>query len=128
MGDVVGARERGGDGFAKTVAVKRLRAELARDERFVERLISEARLLVSLQHSNLVSILDLGRAGDDVFLVLEYVDGPDLGQLLSAGPLPLDLAVQGVQAASDGVALPHDRPEGAVVHADLSPANDLSSK
>jgi len=128
MGEVYRARARGAHGFAKTVAVKRLRPELARDERFVERLVSEAQLLVSLQHSNLVSILDLGRAGDDVFLVLEYVDGPDLGQLLSAGPLPLDLAVQVVQAACDGVAFAHERPEGAVVHADLSPANVLVSR
>jgi len=128
MGEVYRARARGAHGFAKTVAVKRLRPELARDERFVERLVSEAQLLVSLQHSNLVSILDLGRAGDDVFLVLEYVDGPDLGQLLGAGPLPLDLAVQVVQAACDGVAFAHERPEGAVVHADLSPANVLVSR
>jgi serine/threonine-protein kinase len=128
MGEVYRARVKGAHGFAKTVAVKRLRPDLARDEHFVARLISEAQLLVSLQHSNLVSILDLGRAGDDVFLVLEYVDGPDLGQLLKKGPLPPDLAVQVVQAACDGVAFAHERPDGAVVHADLSPANVLVSR
>jgi serine/threonine-protein kinase len=128
MGEVYRGRALGSHGFEKPVAIKRLREELARDQRFVDRLVQEAKLLVTLQHSNLVGVLDLGRRDDDVFIALEYVDGPHLGTLLATGALPLGIVTYIVRSACEGVAYAHQHPRGAVVHADLTPANILISR
>jgi serine/threonine-protein kinase len=127
MGEVYRGTAVGAHGFAKPVAIKRVRRELADSEWFVERLVAEAKLLSALQHSNLVSVLDLGRSEDDVFIALEYVDGPDLGSLLKDGPLPLGLSCFVIRSACEGVAFAHQRPQ-PVIHADLSPSNVLLSR
>jgi serine/threonine protein kinase len=129
MGEVYRGTVVGPHGFAKPVAIKRLRRDLAADRRFVQRLVEEANLLVSLQHSNLVGVLDLGRSDDEVFIALEYVDGPNLGALIKRGPLPLGVATYVIRAACEGVAFAHEqRRGGAVIHADLSPSNVLLSR
>ncbi|MBE7450042.1 MAG: serine/threonine protein kinase [Kofleriaceae bacterium] len=131
MAEVFAGHALGSLGFQKPVAIKRLLPERARDEEFVARLVAEAKLLVGLQHTNLISVLDLVREGEDVFLVMEYVDGPSLRQLLNGhrqrarGPLPLGLATYIVQAACAGLEFAHARKSGAIVHADVSPSNVL---
>ena len=128
MAEVFSGHTIGSHGFQKPVAIKRLLPELANDHVFVERLIGEAKLLVGLQHGNIVSVLDLARDGDDVFLVMEYVDGPSLRQLLKARGargLPLGVATYIVQSAAAGLEFAHARPGGAVIHADISPSNLL---
>jgi serine/threonine-protein kinase len=128
MAEVFAGNALGSHGFQKPVAIKRLLPELANDHVFVERLIGEAKLLVGMQHGNIVSVLDLARDGDDVFLVMEFVDGPSLRQLLKArGPrgLPLGVATYIVQSAAAGLEFAHVRPGGAVIHADISPSNLL---
>jgi serine/threonine-protein kinase len=128
MAEVFAGHAMGSHGFQKPVAIKRLLPELANDDVFVERLIGEAKLLVGMQHGNIVSVLDLARDGDDVFLVMEYVDGPSLRQLLRARGqrgLPLGVATYVVQSAAAGLEFAHVRPGGAVIHADISPSNLL---
>ncbi len=134
MGEVYRGRALGFGGFEKVVAIKRLLPAFATDARYVDRLVREAKMLVALQHSNLVSVLDLGRFGADVFIVLEYVDGPSLyalqGAFADAGQaaMPLGLVSYVVQSACAGIDVAHDQPSGAIVHADLSPANVLLSR
>ena len=128
MAEVFAGHSLGDHGFQKPVAIKRLLPELANDHVFVERLIGEAKLLVGMQHSNVVSVLDLARDGEDVFLVMEFVDGPSLRQLLkSRGTrgLPLGVAAYVVQGAAQGLEFAHSRPGGAIIHADISPSNIL---
>ncbi|MBA2539123.1 MAG: serine/threonine protein kinase, partial [Deltaproteobacteria bacterium] len=128
MAEVFAGHSMGDHGFQKPVAIKRLLPELANDHVFVERLIGEAKLLVGMQHGNVVSVLDLARDGDDVFLVMEFVDGPSLRQLLkSRGQrgLPLGVATYVIQAAAGGLEFAHNRPGGAIIHADVSPSNIL---
>ena len=128
MAEVFAGNAMGFHGFLKPVAIKRLLPELANDHVFVERLIGEAKLLVGMQHGNIVSVLDLAREGDDVFLVMEFVDGPSLRQLMKArGPriLPLGVATYIVQSAAAGLEFAHARPGGAIIHADISPSNLL---
>ncbi len=128
MAEVFAGHSIGSHGFQKPVAIKRLLPDLAHDHVFVERLIGEAKLLVGMQHGNIVSVLDLARDGDDVFLVMEYVDGPSLRQLLKARGargLPLGVATYIVQSAAAGLEFAHARPGGAVIHADISPSNLL---
>lgn len=128
MAEVFAGHSIGDHGFQKPVAIKRLLPELARDHVFVERLIQEAKLLVGMQHGNIVSVLDLARDGDDVFLVMEFVDGPSLRQLLKARGnrgLSLGTATYIVQTAASGLEFAHGRPGGAIIHADISPSNLL---
>jgi len=128
MAEVFAGHAVGDHGFQKPVAIKRLLPELANDEVFVERLIEEAKLLVGMQHGNIVSVLDLAREGDDVFLVMEFVDGPSLRQLIKARGsrgLSLGVATYIVQSAAAGLEFAHARPGGAVIHADISPSNLL---
>ena len=128
MAEVFAGSALGSHGFEKPVAIKRLLPELAHDAVFVERLIGEAKLVVGMQHGNLVSVLDLVRDGDDVFLVMDLVDGPSLRQLLRARHpriLPHGVATYIVQAAAAGLEFAHARPGGAVIHADISPSNLL---
>ena len=128
MAEVFSGHAIGDHGFQKPVAIKRLLPELANDTVFVERLISEAKLLVGMTHGNIVSVIDLAREGDDVFLVMEYVDGPSLRQLLKARGtrgLSLGTATYIVQAAAAGLEFAHARPGGAIIHADISPSNLL---
>ncbi len=128
MAEVFAGYALGDHGFQKPVAIKRLLPELARDAVFVDRLIEEAKLLVGMQHGNIVSVLDLARDGDDVFLVMEYVDGPSLRQLIKAAGdrgLSLGVASYVVQSAAAGLEFAHARPGGAIIHADVSPSNLL---
>jgi len=128
MAEVFAGHAMGDHGFQKPVAIKRLLPELANDTMFVERLISEAKLLVGMQHGNIVSVLDLARDGDDVFLVMEFVDGPSLRQLLKARStrlLPFGVTSYIVQSAAAGLEFAHARPGGAIIHADISPSNLL---
>src|SRR5438477_122998 len=128
MAEVFAGHAVGDHGFQKPVAIKRLLPELANDEVFVERLIEEAKLLVGMQHGKIVSALARARDGDDVFLVMEFVDGPSLRQLLkSRGTrgLTLGTATYIVQAAAAGLEFAHARPGGAIIHADISPSNVL---
>ncbi len=128
MAEVFSGHAVGDHGFLKPVAIKRLLPELANDEVFVERLIEEAKLLVGLQHGNIVSVLDLAREGDDVFLVMELVDGLSLRQLIKArGARGLSFGVTTyiVESAAAGLEVAHARPGGAIIHADVSPSNLL---
>ena len=122
MAEVFAGNSIGAHGFQKPVAIKRLLPELANDEVFVERLIGEAKLLVGMAHGNIVSVLDLARDGDDVIIVMEFVDGPSLRQLMKArGSRGVSLGVTTyvVQAAAAGLEFAHNRPGGAVIHADI---------
>jgi serine/threonine-protein kinase len=124
MAEVFAGRALGSHGFQKPVAIKRLLPELATDDVFVSRLIAEAKLVVGMQHGNLVSVIDLAREDDDVFLVMEYVDGPSLRELLRARPrpLPIGIATHVVMAAAAGIGHAHGR---GIIHADISPSNLL---
>ena len=128
MAEVFAGQSMGSHGFQKPVAIKRLLPELSNDSVFVERLIGEAKLLVGMAHGNVVSVLDLARDGDDVFLVMEFMDGPSVRQLLKARGargLPIGVATYIVQMAATGLEFAHGRPGGAVIHADISPSNIL---
>jgi serine/threonine protein kinase len=126
-------------GFEKPVAIKRILPHLSQDTRFVELLIAEAKVLSLLKHRNIVQIFDVG-LGDDsqYFLVMEFVDGKDLGAIQRAlesrrRRVPFDLALHiGAEICE---ALEHAHvaraPDGrpmALVHRDVSPSNVLLSR
>jgi serine/threonine-protein kinase len=134
MAEVYLARRRAG-GIEKLVVVKRIRAERAADARFLELFVREARLTMGLTHQNIVQIFDFGRASDQVFLVMERVDGRDLGSTLARpGVAPLPAVVAAFVAAECCQALVyayhHRGPAGEplrIVHRDVTPRNVLVS-
>ncbi|MBT8493406.1 MAG: serine/threonine protein kinase, partial [Deltaproteobacteria bacterium] len=135
MAEVFLARRRGPGGVEKQLVVKRIAREKSRDPRFAEMFVTEARLSMSLAHRNIVPVFDFGRAGDELFLVMEFVDGVDLGRALARSrqlskPMsPVLLAFVGMEAAQ---ALDYAHTSGkssgeGVIHRDVTPGNVLVS-
>src|SRR5512143_3009578 len=71
-------------GFARTVAIKRLHPQFAKDPEFVSMFLDEARLAARVVHPNVVSILDVVALEGELFLVMDYVQGESLSRLLRA--------------------------------------------
>ncbi len=126
-------------GFEKPVAIKRILPHLSQDPRFVELLIAEAKVLSLLKHRNIVQIFDVGLGDDNkYFLVMEYVDGKDLGAIqrgLEARRqrMAFDLALHVIAEICEALEHAHTAraPDGkpmALVHRDISPSNVLLSR
>jgi eukaryotic-like serine/threonine-protein kinase len=111
------------ENLSRTVAIKLLHPHHATDPTVVERFERESRSAAQLNHPNAVRIYDTGRDDDLVYLVMEYVDGPSLREVLSAsGQLDSTVvAALGEQVAS---ALGEAHAHG-LVHRDVKPANIL---
>ncbi len=108
--------------LGRTVAVKVLATELAKDDAFVARFEKEGAALAALSHPNIVSIVDKGNADGTYYLVMEFVDGPSLRevmrspQLQPAGALKIGLEI------CRAIDYAHGR---GVFHRDLKPENIL---
>ena len=87
-----------------------------------EVLVREARLLATLNHANIVQLFDVMETDDAVVLVMEYLDGGDLGDLLEAGPLELSRVLRIAIDLCSALAEAH---ACGIVHGDLKPANVL---
>lgn len=135
MAEVFRARCRGPGGFQRTVVVKRILPANSRDPSFAQMFVAEAKLLGMLHHPNVIQAYDFGESAGTLFLVLEYVEGPSLGQTLSvlrgAGRhMPVGVACQvarDICLALDHVHNLRDA-DGAplnVVHRDVTPSNIL---
>jgi serine/threonine protein kinase len=109
------------DHSGRTVALKIVRSG---DPEFVRRLTQEARALESFEHPGLIRLLDTGLAGDDAYLVMEYVDGPNLAETLRAGPLGAPETAALGERLADALAYVHAR---GIVHRDVKPSNILQS-
>ncbi|MCL6449818.1 MAG: PASTA domain-containing protein [Acetobacteraceae bacterium] len=107
----------------RPVAVKVLRPEFAGDEEFVQRFQREAEAAASLSHANIVSIYDVGREDGSYYIVMEYVPGQTLKELIRRrGRLDVALAVDIASQICD--ALRHAHGQG-VIHRDIKPHNIL---
>jgi len=119
MGAVYEARQKKLD---RRVALKVLRPELGEEPGFPERLAREARALAKLAHQNVVGIHDFGKAGTFHYVVMEYVDGQSLRQLLQAGRIDPGRAAQIAIQICSGLRYAHDQ---GVIHRDIKPENVL---
>ncbi len=126
-------RLRGPAGFSRTVAIKRLHPQFARDPEFVAMFLDEARLAARVQHPNVVSVLDVVAAEGELFLVMDYVHGESFAKLHKAAresekPPPPRIVTAIASNMLDGLHAAHEArnergdPLG-LVHRDVTPQN-----
>jgi eukaryotic-like serine/threonine-protein kinase len=128
-------RQLGQGGFSKMVAIKRLHPQFGKVDEFVEMFLAEARLAARIRHPNVVQPLDVLRVEDEVFLVMEYVEGDSLSRLMKATiarqeRVPLPIAVAIVSGVLHGLHAAHEAKNDKgepleIVHRDVSPQNVL---
>jgi len=126
----------GAEGFEKRVAIKRILPHLAEDPEVARMFVAEARLATFLNHQNIVQVFDVGRGPDGLFIVMELVDGWDLGVIIEQAnrhrkliptPLAAFIASQAMAGLCYAYRQEHDGRRIIVAHRDLSPSNLLLS-
>ena len=137
MGAIYLGKKLGVGGFEKEVVLKQLLPEFTREPKFIDLFLREARLSASLEHANIVHTIDLVNAGDDYFMVMEYVKGADLRTLLkrvrrkhkrfspAAGVFIGHEILEALAYAHQKSA--HDGRPLNLIHRDISPSNILLS-
>jgi predicted Ser/Thr protein kinase len=105
----------------KTVAIKVLFPYLATDQSFIERFQREAKAAASIQHENVVNVIDFGESEGSFYIVMEYYDGRTLEQLMKERPgLPPEITIQILLEVAYGLEAAHALD---IVHRDIKPAN-----
>ena len=122
MGVVYKARQKT---LNRLVALKLLAPERVHDAKFAERFTREAQALAALNHPNIVTIYDFGQAGGFYFLLMEFVDGANLRQLLRTRKFTPEEALAIVPPLCDALQFAHER---GIVHRDIKPENLLLDK
>ena len=122
MGAVYKARQKGLD---RLVALKILPDEFAHDVKFALRFTREARTLAKLNHPNIVSVFEFGNVQETYYFLMEFVDGPTLRDVISAGQLSPEEALAIVPHLCSALQFAHDN---GVVHRDIKPENILLAK
>ena len=105
--------------LGREVAMKVLSPAMAGDAERLARLEQEARVLAALNHPNIAQVYGLER-GDHTVIVMELVEGEDLGERLVAGALPLQEMLPIARQIAEALEAAH---EAGIVHRDLKPAN-----
>ena len=122
MGVVYKARQKSLNRF---VALKLLAPERVRDAKFAGRFAREAQALAAMNHPNIVTIYDFGQAGGFYYLLMEFVDGLNLRQLLRTQKFTPEEALAIVPPLCDALQFAHDR---GIVHRDIKPENLMLDK
>ncbi|MBO4245281.1 MAG: Stk1 family PASTA domain-containing Ser/Thr kinase [Bacilli bacterium] len=105
----------------RDVAIKILRGDLATDEKFVRRFQREALAASSLSHPNIVEVYDVGEDKGEYYIVMEYIEGKHLKQLLKKrGKLTLSEVIDIMSQLTDGMSVAHD---SYIIHRDIKPQN-----
>lgn len=114
------------DPLGRTVAIKALKSSAALEENVITRFEREAQSLALLQHENIIHVYDFHRERGALFIVMEYVQGIDLYDLLEkCGRLPYDVAAIIAMQVARALDYVHYR---GIVHRDIKPANVMISR
>ncbi len=137
MAELYRAKLYGAGGFEKDLAIKKVLPQLVRDQAFVQMFMDEAMITVTLNHGNIVSVIDFGELDGEYYLVMEYVDGVSLQNLINKSqelgePIPVPIACHTALNICRGLDYAHRKvgPDGKplqIVHRDVSPQNILLS-
>lgn len=137
MAEVFLGRLEGPEGFQRRVVIKKILRRWAHNDDVLSLFRDEARIGARLDHHNVVQVLDYGRSGEDTYLVLEYVEGRNLAELISAAAdqghyLPAVTAAFIASECCSALDHIHRRTDRTgehlgVVHRDVNPANILIS-
>ena len=134
MASVILARQRGPAGFEKVVVVKVVHPHMAQDQIAVNMLLDEAKVASQIDHQNVVHTYELGEAAGTFYIVMEYLAGESLAQVIKAGRSGVQpafdpyLAARIVADAASGLHFAHELKDFSgtpleVVHRDVSPGN-----
>jgi WD40 repeat protein/serine/threonine protein kinase len=109
--------------LGRIVAIKMLSAEVMKNRQAVARFRKEIQAVAALDHPHIVAAYDAGSDKGVHYLVMEYVDGHDLGYLLKeSGPLPVDWSCECIRQAAKGLQSAHEK---GMIHRDIKPTNLL---
>lgn len=120
--------------LGRTVAIKLLRSDLARDPQFQARFRREAQAVAGLNHPSIVAVYDTGDSLPDIdstehthlpYIVMEYVEGDTLRTLIRAGDLSIDHAIEYTLGVLSALEYSH---RAGIVHRDIKPANVMVTK
>jgi serine/threonine-protein kinase len=137
MAEIFLATQLGREGFQKPVILKRIHSSIYADPQFRNMFLDEAHISMALSHSNIVQVLDLGLGGGRYFLVMELIDGWDLGRIIQRAaaarvPLMPELGMYITAEVLRGLAYAHGMSQEGnplgIVHRDISPHNVLISE
>jgi len=122
MGEVYKARDVRLD---RIVAIKVLPAHLSENGQLRQRFEQEARAVSSLNHPNICTLHDIGRAAGIDFMVMEYIEGETLAERIARGPIPLEEAIEIGLRVADALDKAH---RNEIVHRDVKPGNIILTK
>ncbi len=112
--------------LSRNVAIKELHTFLLDNENFIDRFEREAKALASLMHENVVQVFDFGKEQDSYYIVMEYVEGLDLKELMkSTTKFPLEIALMVIYQICSGLEHAHS---SGITHRDMKPGNVLMNK
>lgn len=137
MAEIYVARARGAQGFEKEYVLKLIHPKYVGDQEFIRMLVDEAKLVGALTHPNVAQVIDLGVDGDAYYILMEYVRGKDLYQVLNRAwdlgfNLPIPMCLQVARDMCAGLYYAHNKCDDTgrplnIVHRDISPQNVLIS-
>ncbi len=137
MAEVYKVKTVGIAGFEKIQALKRILPDSAQENRFIRSFIDEARIAVELNHRNIVSVFDFGKAEGELYLAMELIEGKDLRGAVTDGKdrgctIPPNVAAYVISEVAAGLDYAHRKTDGiggamGIVHCDISPSNIMLS-
>ncbi|MEM7646566.1 MAG: serine/threonine-protein kinase [Pseudomonadota bacterium] len=117
MGDVYLAADSQLD---RKVAIKVIHSHKVAEQKFIDRFLQEAKILASMNHSNIVSIYSLGQTKDFHYIVMEHVEGKPLSDVMQSRGFGLGESIHVFKQVSRGLLAAH---ENSIVHRDIKPSN-----
>ena len=137
MGTVYEALQMGAEGFQKTMAIKMLMEDVAKDKEFVEMFIGEAKLVADLVHENIAQVYQLGKYHNSFYIAMEYIHGVNLQEFLDRHlykrtKIPIELSCFIISRVCRALGYAHNKKNVngellGVVHRDVSPKNIMLS-
>ncbi len=137
MAEIFLSKQIGLEGFEKLLVIKKILAQYAENQEFINMFLDEARLAAKLDHPNVVRIYDLGKQGNSYYIAMEYIAGEDLRNIMKKisqkGQLiPIQHTLHMISSLCEGLDYAHKKkdPSGKplnIIHRDVSPQNIMVS-